>query len=87
VNRRIALWMFAGLRVAGGWWLYVVSTAPTPLTMEPVLWTLARYSCPIVLAGVYFHFGVSIYLVLVVNAGTYGLLGLIVEAFRPKHAR
>ncbi len=87
MNRRIALWMFAGLLVAAGWWLYVVSTAPTPLTMEPVLWTLARYTCPVVLAGVYFHFGVSIYWVLVVNAATYGLLGLIVETLRRKHAR
>ena len=86
---RIALWTFAGLLVAGGWWLYVFATAPTPLTMNPILWTLARYSCPVVLAGFYFHFGVSVYWVLIVNAATYALLGLIVETLRRpvKHAR
>ncbi len=83
---RIALWTFAGLLVAGGWWLYAIATAPTP--MDPILWTLARYSCPVVLAGFYFHFGVSIYWVLITNAASYGLLGLIVEILRRqrKHA-
>ena len=79
---RIALWTFAGLLVAGGWWLYAIATAPTPI--DSSLWTLARYSCPVVLAGFYFHFGVSIYWVLITNAASYGLLGLIVETLRQR---
>jgi hypothetical protein len=89
VNLRIALWAFAGLLVAVGWWLYIFATAPAPLTMEPVLWTLARYSCPIMLAGFYFHFGISVYWVFIANAATYALVGLIVEGLRRQlnHAR
>jgi hypothetical protein len=37
-----------------------------------------------VLAGFYFHFGVSIYWVLITNAASYGLLGLIVETLRQR---
>jgi hypothetical protein len=51
--------------------------------MDPILWTLARCSsCTAVLAGFYFQFGVSIYWVLIVNAATCALLGLIVETLR-----
>lgn len=76
---RIALWAFAGWLIAVGWWLYITATAPTPITSAPLLWSSARLSCPIVLAGFYFHFGVSVYLTFVANAGTYALLGLVVE--------
>ncbi|MGC2196484.1 MAG: hypothetical protein WA628_17555 [Terriglobales bacterium] len=87
---RIAMWAFAGLLVAGGWWLYIFATAPIPISVAtPTLWALARLSCPIVLAGFYFHFGVSIYWVLIANAATYAWIGLIVETMRRllHHAR
>ena len=79
---RIALWAFAGLLIAVGWWLYVTATAPTPITAAPLLWNIAHLSCPVVLAGFYFHFGVSVYLSLVANAATYALIGLMVEGPR-----
>ena len=83
---RIALWALAGLLIAVGWWLYITLTAPTPITSAPLVWSIARLSCPIVLAGFYFHFGVSVYLTFVANAGTYALIGLGVEGLgRPLH--
>jgi hypothetical protein len=82
VKIRIALWTFAGLLIAVGWWLYVTATAPNPISAAPLLWNIARLSCPVVLAGFYFHFGVSVYLTFVVNAATYALIGLVVEGLR-----
>jgi hypothetical protein len=82
VKYRIAMWASAGLLVAGCWWLYIFATAPTPLTVEPMLWALARYSCPVVLAGFHFHFGVSVFWVFLANAATYTWIGLIVEYLR-----
>jgi hypothetical protein len=43
---------------------------------------MIRLSCPVVLAGAYFHFGVSVYWVLLVNAATYAGVGWVVEAIR-----
>ena len=37
---------------------------------------------PIVLVGSYFHFGVSLYWVLLANAATYASVGWIVEGLR-----
>src|ERR1035438_3331395 len=48
---------------------------------EPIL-TLARFTCPVVFAGSYFHFGLRFYWVLLANAATYALVGLIVETLR-----
>ncbi len=79
---RIALWGFAGVLVAAGWWVYVSATAPTPITTSPLLWTLAQFSCPAVLAGTHFHFGVSVYWLLVSNAVAYACVGLLAEMFR-----
>lgn len=78
----IALWAFAGLLIAVGWWLYIITTAPSPITAAPLFWGIARLSCPIVLAGFYFHLGVSVYLTFVANAATYALSGLTVEGLR-----
>jgi hypothetical protein len=83
------MWSFAGLSIAVCWWFYLTATAPIPITATPMLWTVARLSCPIVLAGFYFHFGVSVYLTFVANAATYALIGLMVEGLRCQrhHAR
>jgi hypothetical protein len=37
-----------------------------------------------VLIGSYFHFGMSFYLVILVNAASYALVGLIVETLRQR---
>lgn len=79
---RIAMWAGAGLLVAGFWALYLFPTAPIPITSAEPLWTLVRITCPVVSAGFYFNFPVSIYWSLLANAGTYALIGLIAETLR-----
>ena len=80
---RIALWASAGLLVVGCWQLYFFATFPMPMTTAtPILWTLARLTCPIAAIGSYFHFGVGLDWVLFANVATYAFLGLIVETFR-----
>jgi hypothetical protein len=89
VKYRIAMWASAGLLVAGCWNLYVLATFPIQMTSEPIVWTLVRLTCPILFASFYFHFPVSIYWVLLANAATYALVGLIVESLRQQlpHAK
>jgi hypothetical protein len=86
---RIAAWAFLGFAIAGCWALCASANAPaTMMSREPLL-TLIEFTCPVVLVGFYFHFGVSLYLTLVANAATYALLGLIVETLqqRLRHAQ
>ena len=86
---RVAMWAGAGLLVAGLWNLYALATFPSPITSEPMVWTLVRLTCPIAFASFHFHFPVSIYWVLLSNAATYALVGLIVETLRQQlhHAK
>ncbi len=79
---RIAAWAFVGFAVAGCWGLFAFANAPAVMmSRDPVL-TLVEFTCPVVFASFYFHFGVSLYASLVANAATYALLGLIVETLR-----
>ena len=84
---RIGAWASAGFLVAAFWALYLFPTAPIQMSStEPIL-TLARFTCPVVFAGSYYHFGLRFYWVFLANAATYALVGLIVETLRfPKSA-
>jgi hypothetical protein len=83
LNLHIAAWAGVGLLVAVAWWIYALAWAPTPITMTaPIVWTLVRFSCPVVMVGTYLHVGVSLFWVLVTNTATYALIGLIVESLR-----
>ena len=82
MKHRIAIWAITGFLVVCCWQLYVVATAPIPINSEPILWTLLQLTCPVVFAGFNFHFGVRLYWVLLANAATYALVGLIVEVLR-----
>ena len=86
---RIAIWATAGFFVAVWWAILAVIVEPGVITSNPVVWALARLTCPLVFAGVYFHFGVGLAWVLASNALVYALVGLTVEAFRRQlsHAR
>jgi hypothetical protein len=75
---RIAGWAIVGFLVAGCWALYVVG-APKGSGMEPIVSILLRITCPIALFG---NHPIGLYSVLVANAVTYALVGLIVETFR-----
>ena len=76
---RIAMWASAGFLVACCWILYAFATAPAPITS--LVWTLASLTCPVVLAS---HFRLHFSWVLLANAATYALVGLIVETLRQK---
>jgi hypothetical protein len=76
---RIALWATAGFLVASGWAVYF-SLASKDRTMESIVFTFLRLTCPIAILGS--HYSVSLYMSLVANAVTYALIGLAVETLR-----
>jgi hypothetical protein len=76
---RLAIWATVGFLVALLWALYSFAAAPNLIQSEPIAWTLARLTCPVVFASFYFHFPIGIYWVLLANAVTYVLVGLVVE--------
>lgn len=81
---RIALWAAAGFLVAALWALYAFPTLVPTTSAEMLLYTLARFTQPIVAVGAHFHFGIRVYCVLLANASTYAFAGLIVESARKK---
>lgn len=87
MKHRIAIWASVGFIIAACWFLYSVAS-PTPITSaEPMVWALARLTQPLLFAGFYFHFGIRFYWVLLANAATYALAGLIVETLRRQMSR
>ncbi len=81
---RIATWASVGLVVAGCWALYLFVRGIPLTSAEPLVYTLSRFTQPIALVSLYLHFGVRFYWVLLANAATYALVGLIVETLRQK---
>ena len=83
---RIAMWAIAGFLVAGCWALYALATTPPAMTSADPIMFVVRLTCPVVLVSFY---PLSLYLVLVANAASYALVGLIVETLRQRlnHAR
>ena len=93
MKNRIAIWASMGFFVAGCWALYAIASSPPALTSADPLMPLVQITCPIALVrsyrGTRFSFVMSIrsypmsvYFVLLANAATYGLVGLVVEAVR-----
>jgi hypothetical protein len=76
---RIAIWSGVGALVVVFWTLYISATSPTPLG---IVWTLAYLTCPIALAR---HYALSFYSILLMNAATYALVGLVVETMRRRY--
>lgn len=76
---RIALWACAGLLVAGAWVLYVFATSPNTNERMQDVRILAALTCPITIVRTH---PISLYEVLIANAVTYALVGLIVEMLR-----
>ncbi len=83
---RVAIWASVGFLVAGCWALYAIASTPPALTSADPLLPLVQITCPIALIRSY---PMSVYLVLLANAATYGLLGFIVEMLRQRlhHAK
>jgi hypothetical protein len=74
---RIGTWAIAGFLVAGCWALYAF---PTLTSADPMM-TLVRLTCPIALLSSY---PIRFYWVLLANAATYALVGLVVETLRQR---
>jgi hypothetical protein len=79
---RIAIWACVGALVVVIWRLYLSATFPNPLLGTARV--LIDLTCPIALVR---HYPVSFYSVLLVNAGTYALVGVLVEIVRRQHKR
>jgi hypothetical protein len=79
---RIAIWAAAGALVVVIWRFCISATFPNPLLGTARV--LIDLTCPIALVR---HHAMSFYSVLLVNAGTYALLGVIVEIVRQQHKR
>jgi hypothetical protein len=76
---RLAIWAAAGFLVASGWAVYfLVASKDRPI--EPIVYTLARLTCPVAIVGS--HYPVSLNSVLAANVATYALVGLVVEIVR-----
>jgi tellurite resistance protein TehA-like permease len=76
---RLAIWAAAGFPVASGWAVYYL-VRNKDLTIEPMVSTLVRQTCPVAIVGS--HYPVSIYSALAANIATYALVGLVVETVR-----
>jgi hypothetical protein len=82
----IGTWAIAGFLVAGCWALYGLATAPPALTSADPMMTLIRSTCPIAFLSSY---PIRLGWVLLANAATYALVGLVVETLRQRlnHAK
>ena len=76
---RIAIWAAAGFLVASGWAVYFL-VRNKDLSIEPMVSTLVRLTCPIAIVGS--HYPLNLYLALAANVATYALVGLVVEILR-----
>ncbi len=86
MKSRIGTWAIAGFLVAGCWALYGLATTPPAFTSADPMMTLVRLTCPIALLSSY---PIRLYWVLLANAATYALVGLVVEILRRRlhHAK
>jgi hypothetical protein len=73
---RIGLWALVGFIVASVW---VILSLAIPISPQPVLWGLARLTCPILPISLTFHFGVKWYWFVASNVAAYVLIGLVFE--------
>jgi hypothetical protein len=78
---RIAVWAVVGFLVAGFWVLLAFATFPHTNERVRDVWAFVIITCPIAAAR---RYPISLYEVLVANAVTYGLAGLVVETFRKR---
>ena len=80
MKHRIPVWAVVGFLVAGSWAVFAAATFPSTNERMRDVWTFVCVTCPIAIAGM--HHRISLYDVLVANAVTYGLVGLVVETVR-----
>jgi hypothetical protein len=84
MTNRLGIWASVGFLVAVGWALYAF--AARPMTFADPMMVLVQLTCPIAIVRSY---PIRLEWVLLANAVTYALIGLLVETFqrRIRHAR
>lgn len=80
MKSRIAVWAVLGALVVAAWTVYISTTLSNPLASGGLGRALVFLTCPISIASQ--HQPQSFYFVLLANAATYALAGLVVEATR-----
>jgi hypothetical protein len=83
MKSRIAIWATLGALVVVAWRVYISATLSNPLGTGGLGRVLVYLTCPIAMAG---RNPQSFYFVLVVNAATYALVGIVLETMR-RHYR
>jgi hypothetical protein len=80
MRHRIAMWAAVGLLIASCW---AVIAGMIPFNLATgFVGNLAVFTQPVALLSIYFHFGMRLYWVMVANAATYALIGLMGETLR-----
>jgi hypothetical protein len=90
MKRRIAVWAGLGFVTACCWLLYVLLTPRDQVNLtlrQPAVQVLASISCPITLAARYLDFPLPFWMVALINAAIYALIGLLVEILRGVSSR
>jgi hypothetical protein len=79
MKRQITVWAILGALVVVAWRVYISSTLSNPLGAAGVGRALAYLTCPIAMASQHPQ---GFYFVLLANAATYALAGIVVETAR-----
>ena len=79
MKSRIAIWATLGALVVVVWRIYISATLSNPLGTDGVGRALIYLTCPIAMAG---RHPQGFYFVLITNAATYALAGVVVETRR-----
>ncbi|HEX4321360.1 MAG TPA: hypothetical protein VHZ52_10680 [Acidobacteriaceae bacterium] len=79
MKNRIAIWAILGALVVVAWRVYISTTLSNPLGRDGVGRALAHLTIPISIAS---RHPQGFYFVLIVNAATYALAGVVIETTR-----
>jgi hypothetical protein len=79
MKSRIAIWTTLGALVVVVWRIYISATLSNPLGRGGVGRALVYLTCPIAMARQHLQ---GFYFVLIANAATYALAGVVVETMR-----
>jgi hypothetical protein len=79
MKRRIAIGAILGALVVVVWQIYISATLSNPLGRDGIGRALVYLTCPIAIARQQAH---GFYFVLITNAATYALAGVVLETMR-----
>jgi hypothetical protein len=78
---RVMIWATIGFLVAGFWGVYF-SRAPIYNEVPPIIYSVARLTQPLAVTLAYYGFSIGVRSAFVINAATYALVGMVIEAIR-----